>query len=74
MFLEEKELKKATFNLFRYTEHFMDLERFKHPSGNKVVGSNQFSLLYQLPLKIKLALKVVKSDSKISIPFVNLYP
>jgi len=33
--------------------------------GGKLIGSSRFSLLPQLPLKIMLASKVVKNDSKI---------
>jgi len=38
----------------------------KFPDGGSVLGSSQFSILSQLPLKTILGLKVVKIDSKIS--------
>jgi len=38
----------------------------KFPDGGSVLGSSQFSILPQLPLKNVLGLKVVKIDSKIS--------
>jgi len=38
----------------------------KFPDGGSVLGSSQFSILPQLPLKTMLGLKVVKIDSKIS--------
>jgi len=38
----------------------------KIPDGGSVLGSSQFSILPQLPLKMMLGLKVVKIDSKIS--------
>jgi hypothetical protein len=38
----------------------------KFPDGGSVLGSSQFSILPQLPLKTMLSLKGVKIDSKIS--------
>jgi len=38
----------------------------KFPDGGSILGSSQFTLLPQLPLKMMLGLKVVKIDSKIS--------
>jgi hypothetical protein len=38
----------------------------KFPEGGSVLGSSQFSILPQLPLKMMLGLKVAKIDSKIS--------
>jgi len=40
----------------------------KFPNGGSILGSSQFSILPQLPLKMILCLKVVKIDSKISNP------
>jgi len=39
----------------------------KFASGGSIVGSSQFKLLSQLPLKTMLDLKVVKIDLKIII-------
>ncbi len=38
----------------------------KFSDGGSVLGSNQFSILAQLPLKIRFGLKVVKIDTKTS--------
>ena len=43
------------------------LNLLKLANGGLVLGSSQFLLLPQLPLKMILASKVVKSDSKIII-------
>jgi hypothetical protein len=45
-----------------YTECFTDLGKFDN--GGLILSSSQFSLLTQLPQKIKLASKVAKIDSK----------
>jgi len=37
----------------------------KFAYGGSILGSSQFTLLPQLPLKTRLDLKVVKTDSKI---------
>jgi hypothetical protein len=39
----------------------------KSANGGSILSSSQFSILPQLPQKIKLASKVVKDDSKIII-------
>ncbi len=38
----------------------------KFANGGSILGSSQFTLMHQLPLKTMLSLKVVKIDSKIS--------
>ncbi len=49
-----------------YTEHFTDLGKLKLLTyGGSILGSSQFTLLPQLPLKMTLNLKVVKIDSEI---------
>jgi hypothetical protein len=45
----------------------MDLEQAKLTYGDSILSSRQFSILSQLPQKMKLASKVVKIDSKIII-------
>ncbi len=42
------------------------IEQAKFAYGGLILGSSQFTLLRQLPLKTILSLKVVKIDSKIS--------
>jgi len=42
-------------------------EQAKLAYGGSVLGSSQFTLLPQLPLKTTLDLKVVKTDSKVII-------
>ncbi len=50
-----------------YVEHFMHrIGQAKFAYGGLILGSRQFTLLRQLPLKTILSLKVVKIDSKIS--------
>jgi hypothetical protein len=39
----------------------------KFAYGGSILGSSKFTLLSRLPLKLKLNLKVLKSDSKITI-------
>jgi hypothetical protein len=46
-------------------ERFTDFGHAKFSEGGSVLGSSQFSLLPQLPLKSMLGLKVVKINSKI---------
>ncbi len=46
---------------------FQRFRQAKFAYGGSFLNSNQFSLLSQLPQKVKLALKVVKIDSKIII-------
>jgi len=41
---------------------FRGFGQAKFPDDGSILGSNQFSLLSQLPLKMKLDLKVVKFD------------
>jgi len=43
---------------------FHGFGKAKFPNGGSVLGSSQFSILPQLPLKLMLILKVVKIDSK----------
>jgi len=53
---------------FGEIEFYRAFHRFgqaKFPDGGSVLGSSQFSILPQLPLKTMLGLKVVKIDSKI---------
>jgi len=45
---------------------FHEFGQTKFPDGGSVLGSSQFSKLPQMPLKIMLALKVVKIDMKIN--------
>jgi hypothetical protein len=45
---------------------FHRIGQAKFPDGGSVLGLSQFSMLPQLPLKMKLGLKVVKINSKIS--------
>jgi len=42
--------------------HGFGQAKFAH--GGSILGSNQFTLLHQLPLKTMFDLKVVKIDSK----------
>jgi len=49
------------------TRAFHRFWQAKFPNGGLVLGSSQFSILPQLPLKIVLDLKVVKINSKIII-------
>jgi hypothetical protein len=46
---------------------FQVFRQAKSANGGSILSSSQFLLLPQLPQKIKLALKVVKVDSKIII-------
>jgi hypothetical protein len=46
---------------------FHRFQQAKFPYGDLILSSSQFLLLTQRPLKIILAIKVVKSDSKIII-------
>jgi len=48
-------------------ECFTDLDKLKFAHGGLILGSSQLSLLFKLPLKMMLDLKVVKIDSKIII-------
>jgi len=41
---------------------FRGFGQAKYPNGGSALGSSQFSLLPQLPLKMMLDLKVVKID------------
>jgi hypothetical protein len=41
---------------------FRGFGQAKYPNGGSTLGSSQFSLLPQLPLKMMLDLKVVKID------------
>jgi len=45
-------------------EHFKDLDKLNMVMMVLVLGSSQFFMLFQLPQKIMLAIKVVKNDSK----------
>ncbi len=49
------------------TQRFTDLAKPKFPDGGSILGSSQFSILPQLPTKILLDSKVVKTDPKILI-------
>jgi len=49
-----------------YHRAFHRFGQAKFPEGGSVLGSSQFSILPQLPLKTMLGLKVVKIDSKIN--------
>jgi len=60
MFETLLEVKVKTYRAF----HGFWQARF--PDGGSVLGSSQFCILPQLPLKTMLDLKVVKIDSKIS--------
>ncbi len=46
---------------------FQGFSKAKSANGGSILSSSQFMLLPQLPQKIKLMSKVVKSDSKIII-------
>jgi hypothetical protein len=46
---------------------FQGFRQAKSANGGSILSSSQFLILPQLPQKIKLASKVVKVDSKISI-------
>jgi hypothetical protein len=48
------------------TERFTDLGKLNFPISGMVLGTSQFLMLPQLPLKAMLGLKVVKINSKIS--------
>jgi len=45
---------------------FHQFGQAKFPDGGSILGSSQFTILPQLPLKTILGLKVVKIDSKIN--------
>jgi hypothetical protein len=49
------------------TECFTDLGKLKFADGGSILSSTQFLQLPQLTKKMKLALKMVKYDSKIII-------
>jgi len=51
---------------------FQGFGQAKFAYGGSVLGSSQFTLLPQLPLKTMLDLKVVKIDLKKSFCFINL--
>jgi len=54
---------------------FHRFKQAKFAYSGSILGSSQFTLLPQLPLKTMLILKVVKIDSKIKATcFVNLNP
>ncbi len=46
---------------------FQGFSKAKFANGGSILSSSQFLILPQLPQKVKLALKVVKVDSKIII-------
>jgi len=48
--------------------------RAKFAYSGSILGSSQFTLLPQLPVKMMLNLKVVKNDLKKSSRFINLNP
>jgi len=49
-----------------YYRVFHGFGQAKFPYGGSILGSSQFTLLPQLPLKTMLSLKAIKIDSKIS--------
>jgi len=62
--------KRATYFLNGhqfYRGGFHTFGQAKFAYGRSVLGSSQFTLLPQIPLKMMLDLKVVKIDSKIII-------
>jgi hypothetical protein len=62
----------CTKNIFQSYRAFQGfVQAFTHCL---ILGSSQFTLLPQLPLKMVLNLKVVKIDSKIIIWLLNLNP
>ena len=61
----------TNLKLLSFTDRFTDLDKpnlFELAYGGLVLGSSQFLLLPQLPHKMMLVSKVVKSNSKIIIP------
>jgi len=61
-----KKLQSKTSKLFCYYRAFHQFGQAKFPDGGSILGSRQFSILPQQPLKMMLGLKVVKIDWKIS--------
>jgi hypothetical protein len=53
--------------LFPYPAGGYGFGQAKFAYDGSILGSSQFTLLSQMPLKMMLNLKVVKSDSKIII-------
>jgi hypothetical protein len=51
---------------------FQGFGKAKSANGGSILSSSQFFIMPQLPQKIKLALKVVKVDSKIIISLPNI--
>ena len=52
--------------MFAFYRAFHGFGQAKFPNGGSVLGSSQFKILHQLPLKMMLGSKVVKMNSKIS--------
>jgi hypothetical protein len=63
------ERKKHNLYLVDYEGYsvFQGFSNAESANGGSILSSSQFSILPQLPQKIKLASKVVKVDSKIII-------
>jgi hypothetical protein len=61
-----QDLQKTKKNWLFYRA-FHRFGQAKFPNGGSILGSNQFSILPQLPPKILLDSKVVKIDPKIII-------
>jgi hypothetical protein len=62
---KKTEISKVKIELSIYRA-FHRFGQAKFPDGGSFLGSSQFLLLPQLPLKTTLGLKVVKIDSKIN--------
>jgi len=66
--MREKLIKKyKKLELVISKVRFHRFEQVKFPDGGSVLGSSQFSIHSQMPLKMMFDLKVVKIDPKIII-------
>jgi len=67
-------LSQSTHACYNTYMAFHGFEQAKFAYGGSVLGSSQFTLLPQQPLKTMLNLKMVKIDSEKSYRYVNLNP
>jgi hypothetical protein len=73
-FFSVDQRKQIVFVVSHFYSVFHLFRPAKFAYGSSILSSSQFFLMSQLPQKMKLASKVVKSDSKIIISLFDLNP